>query len=93
MKEAPPLPTRAIILGPSGTEETILGTSLILQAYRHPAVQRVYVFSPPVDSDAMWKPVQAYFEDVIGVGPIEERCFLSEYSHEALEEMPQAVVA
>ena len=87
MKEVPPLPTRAIILGPSGTGKTVLGTWLILQAYRHPAVQRVYAFSSSVDIDSMWKPVKAYSKDVPGVDPIEEQCFFSEYPYGAMEEI------
>lgn len=96
MKEVPPLPTRAVILGPSGTGKTVLGTWLILNAYRYPAVQRVYVWSPSVDIDPLWKPVKKYSEEVLGVDPQEEQCFFPSFRHEDLDNViktQEAVVA
>ena len=93
-----PLPTRAVLLGPSGSGKTVLLQWLLTspQAYRHPAVRRIYVWSPSVDIDPMWEPVKKYSREVLGVDQDEEKTFFSDFRPEDLQEVistQEAVVA
>ena len=49
MKEIQSLCTTGIVLGPSWSGKGVLRQWLITQAYRCPAVKRVYVWSPSVN--------------------------------------------
>jgi len=83
------LPTRAVILGPSGTGKSVLLQWLLTspQAYRYPAVRRIYCWSPSVDIDPLWAPVKKYNKDVLGVDQDKERTFFSEFRSEDLQEV------
>ena len=59
---APKIPFRSIILGPSGSGKSILLQNKILNIYRN-CFSRIYIFSPSIDVDATWSPVQKYIED------------------------------
>ena len=77
MKEVQPLCTRGIILGPSGSGKGILLQWLITQAYRFPAVKRVYVWSPSVDLAPEWEVVRRYSKEVLGVDQEKEKTSFS----------------
>jgi stress-induced morphogen len=59
---APKLPTRSVILGPSGSGKSILLQNMILNIYRN-CFSRIYIFSPSIDVDSTWLPVKKYIED------------------------------
>ena len=53
------LPTRSLILAPSGGGKTVLLQNMILDIYRD-CFSRIYIFSPSIDVDMTWKPVMEY---------------------------------
>ena len=63
-KHVPQLPTRSIIVAPSGGGKTTLLVSLILDIYRG-CFARIYVFSPTALLDDAWKPVTEYAEKAL----------------------------
>ena len=56
----PKLPTRSMILSPSGGGKTVLLQNMILDIYRG-CFNRIYIFSPSIDIDHTWRP----FKDCI----------------------------
>ena len=55
------LPTRSLILAPSGGGKTVLLQNFILDIYRD-CFARIYIFSPSIDVDMTWNPVKDYLE-------------------------------
>ena len=55
----PSLPARGLMLAPSFSGKTILISNLILDIYRG-CFQRVFIFSPTINLDSVWKPVKDY---------------------------------
>ena len=55
------LPCRNIILGPSGSGKAVLLTNLILNIYKN-TFNRIYIFSPSINVDSVWIPVNKYIE-------------------------------
>lgn len=53
------LPTRALIVAPSNSRKSVLLQSIILDIYRG-CFERVYIFSPSIHIDSVWKPVLDY---------------------------------
>ena len=53
------LPTRALIVAPSNSGKSVLLQNIILDIYRG-CFERVYIFSPSIHIDAVWKPVLVY---------------------------------
>ena len=53
------LPTRALIVAPSNSGKSVLLQNIILDIYRG-CFERVYIFSPSIHIDAVWKPVLDY---------------------------------
>ena len=47
------LPTRSILLGPSGTGKTTVMANLLLNHYRG-CCQRIYIWSPTMGVDKTW---------------------------------------
>ena len=93
-----PLPTRAVALGPSGVGKGVLLSWLFTspEAYRYPAVRRVYVWSTSVDISPDWEPLKKYSRDVLKVDQQMERTFFSEFRSEDPQEVistQEAVVA
>ena len=76
------LPTRAVLLGPSGSGKSIALQWLLTspQAYRHPAVRRIYVWSPSVDIAPLLEVVKKYNREVLGVDQDDEKTFFSEFN-------------
>ena len=56
-ENVPKLPTRSMILAPSGAGKTVLLQNVILDIYKH-CFDRIYIFSPSVEIDHTWNPVK-----------------------------------
>ena len=79
------IPFRSVILGPSGSGKTILLQNMILDIYRN-CFARIYIFSPSIDVDATWNPVELYIEkEVKAQNTKEEPVYFDHYDPEALE--------
>ena len=85
-EHVPSLPTRMILLAPSGSGKTILLQNLLLDIYRG-AFERIYVFSPSVHLDHAWDPVKKYVEGKLGVDPEKEPWAYDTYDAAALAEI------
>ena len=82
--ELPPLPTRALLLAPSGAGGSTFMQWCILDGYRG-AFSRVFVFSPTVHLDkATWDPVKRHVHNEMSV-PLDEQCFFDTWDVAALE--------
>ena len=53
------LPIRSKVMGPSGSDKTVLLTNLILDVYRG-CFSRIYIFSPSIKVGMAWAPVKIY---------------------------------
>jgi hypothetical protein len=80
------LPTRTIILGPSGAGKGILLQNMILDIYRG-CFERIFIWSPSIDLDHTWIPVKKYIEKELKVDTEKEKCYFSEYHPEDLEKV------
>ena len=80
------LPTRAMLVGPSGSGKGVLLSNLILDIYRD-CFSRIYIFSPSIHVDYTWKPVKDYIEKDMKVShnEDEEPIYFSDYDPDALE--------
>ena len=58
-EHAAQLPTRSLVLAPSGGGKTILLQNMVLDIYRD-CFSRIYIFSPSIDVDMTWNPVKEY---------------------------------
>ena len=81
------LPIRSIILGPSGSGNTVLLQNMTLDIYKR-CFNRVYIFSPSINVDASWLPMKKYIENEIGVKHTDDDsiCF-DHYDPESLHEI------
>ena len=68
------LPTRALIIGPSGTGKSVLLHSLILDVYRN-CFSRVYIFSASIHLDMSWQPVISYLKNTLKQDDKKEKFF------------------
>ena len=68
------LPLRDIVIGPSGVGKSHLIVSLILNVYRN-CFERIYIYSPSIHVDEIWKPVKEYIKDHIQLEPDEDVYF------------------
>ena len=55
------LPTRALLVGPSGSGKGILLSKMMLDIYRN-CFSRRYIFPPSINVDMTWQPVKDYIE-------------------------------
>ena len=80
------LPTRSILLGPSGSGKSILLQNMIIDIYKG-LFKRIYIFSPSIDVDFQtWQPVKSHIEKDLKIRETdEEKLYFSEYNPEALE--------
>lgn len=78
------LPTRSIMLAPSGSGKTVLLQNMILDIYRG-CFERIYIFSPSIHLDHSWYPVKKYISEHIKVG--DEKIYFDEYKADELEEI------
>jgi hypothetical protein len=56
------LPIRSILLAPSSSGKTVLIHNMIFDIYKN-LFERVYIFSPSVNIDHTWYPVNAYLDN------------------------------
>ena len=83
----PTIPLRMILLAPSGAGKTVLLSNLILNIYRD-AFERIFVFSPSVDLDHVWKAVKKYQEDHMKAKESDkEKLYYDHYDPEELEKI------
>ena len=80
------LPTRSIIMAPSGGGKTVLLTNMILDIYRD-LFQRIYIFSQSITIDTTWLPVKRYIEKEMGVDTEKEQVYFDEYKPEDLHKI------
>ena len=79
------LPTRALLVAPSGGGKGILLSNMILDIYRD-CFSRIYIFSPSINVDMTWQPVKDYIEKTMKVKHTdEEPIYFQEYEPEALD--------
>jgi plasmid maintenance system killer protein len=84
---APVLPTRALLLAPSGCGKTILLQNFILDIYRD-CFARVFIWSPSIWVDQTWRPVMKYIEDHMHVKHTEEDpIYFEDYNNDDLEKV------
>ena len=67
------LPLRDIILGPSGAGKGILLSNMILDIYRG-CSDIIFIFSPSIDVDETWQPMNEYIEKSQKVDPNKKSC-------------------
>ena len=84
-KQCGTLPTRSVLLSPSGGGKTVLLQNLVLKVYKG-CFERIYVFSPSINVDATWDPVKQYIEEEMDAHETEDEPFyFDSYKPEALE--------
>ena len=84
----PLVPCTGIFLGPSKSGKTVALISLILEQYRG-VFERIYVFSPSVNTDDGWIPVKKYIEEDLGVNTEREQTYWDEWDEAALRRIIQ----
>jgi hypothetical protein len=72
------LPTRSLILAPSGGGKTVLLQNMILDIYRD-CFSRIYIFSPSIDVDMTWNPVKEYLKHEMKQDERKERYLFDAY--------------
>ena len=77
------LPTRSLILAPSGGGKTILIQNLILNVYKG-CFERIYVFSPSIDIDSAWQPVKDYIAKELKINNEKEKIYFDSYEPDEL---------
>ena len=82
--QADRLPSRSILLAPSGSGKTVLLQHLILDQYRD-CFARIFVFSPSVDIDDAWLSVKEYVHNRIVAKNDKETYFFDHYDPAALK--------
>lgn len=80
------LPTRSLIIGPSGTGKSVLLHNLILNVYRG-CFSRVYIFSASIHLDMSWKPVIKYLKDHLHQDEKKEQYLFDSYDPVALQKI------
>ena len=72
------LPTRSLILAPSGGGKTVLLQNMILDIYKD-CFSRIYIFSPSIDVDMTWKPVKDYLKHELKQDEKKEKYLFDSY--------------
>jgi carboxylesterase type B len=80
------LPTRSLILGPSGGGKTVLLQSMILDIYKN-CFSRIYIFSPSIDVDMTWEPVKKYLSENLRQNEKKEKYLFDSYQPAELEKI------
>lgn len=78
------LPTRSLVLGPSGGGKTVLLQSMVLDIYRD-CFSRIYIFSPSIDVDQTWEPVKEYLAQNLKQDEKKEKYLFDSYQPTELE--------
>lgn len=79
------LPTRSLILGPSGTGKSVLLANMVLDIYRD-CFEKIYIFSPSIFIDNTWEPVKAYAKEKLNQLEPSEYYF-SEYDPDEMQKI------
>ena len=98
---APPLPLLGLCVGPSMSGKSNFLVKLVTEVYRHKdgksCFDRIYVFSPSVHVDPIWKPVKDMIEseilDMMNPNHAKEQYFFDEPDFKAMEEIIDAQFA
>jgi late competence protein required for DNA uptake (superfamily II DNA/RNA helicase) len=77
------LPCRSVINAASGSGKTVLITNLILDVYRH-CFSRICIFSPSIDIDDTWIPVNKYIDDEF-TKTKDEQIYYQDFDGEAVQ--------
>ena len=72
------LPTRSLILAPSGGGKTVLLQNMILDIYKD-CFTRIYIFSPSIDVDYTWQPVKDYLKHELKQDERKEKYLFDSY--------------
>ena len=81
------LPIRSLLIGPSGSGETVLLQNMILDIYKD-CFSRIYIFSPSIDIDDSWSSVKKYIEHDMKVkNTKDEPIFFDHYDPAALQKI------
>ena len=80
---APKLPMRSMLCGPSSSGKTVLLSNMILDIYRD-CFSRIYIWSPSINVDSTWKPVNDYIRDHIKPNE-REKIYFDSYEPSELE--------
>lgn len=78
------LPTRSMLLAPSGGGKTVLLQNMILDIYRN-CFSRVYIFSPSIHVDATWTPVKEYLTQTLKQDAKKEKFLFDSYEPAELQ--------
>ena len=78
------LPIRTVLLSPSGGGKTVLLQNFILDIYRD-LFERIYIFSPSINVDHTWLPVNKYLDSKMKLSDDEEPLYYDSYNPEALQ--------
>jgi len=78
------LPTRSLILAPSGGGKTVLLQNMVLDIYRD-CFSRIYIFSPSIDVDQTWEPVKEYLANNLKQDAKKEKYLFDSYQPIDLE--------
>ena len=70
----PKLPMRSMLVAPSGAGKAMLLTNMILDICKG-CFSRIYVWSPNIEVDSTWKPVNDYIRDHTKPSDREKRYF------------------
>lgn len=80
------LPTRSLILAPSGGGKTVLLQNMVLDIYKN-CFSRVYIFSPSINVDATWSPVKEYLESTLKQDIKKEKYLFDSYEPAELQKV------
>ena len=83
-EHAAQLPTRSLVLAPSGGGKTILLQNMVLDIYRD-CFSRIYIFSPSIDVDMTWNPVKEYLANNLKQDEKKEKYLFDSYQPAELE--------
>ncbi len=69
------LPTRSIILGPSGSGKSVLLQNMVMDMKKG-CFDKAFIISPTIHIDKFWEPVKHYMTNVLNMNPEKEHCFM-----------------
>ena len=72
-----------MLVGPSGSGNTVLLTNMILDSYKG-CFSIIYIWSPSIGVDNTWKPVKDYIRDHIKPNE-RDKCYFDGYDPSELE--------
>ena len=76
---------RSMLCGPSSSGKPVILSNMILDIYRY-CFSRIYIWSPSINVDSIWKPVKDYIRDHIKLND-RETCYFDSYAPSELEQV------